>query len=44
LDGGQPAPAAPDAPTAPPADRPEMLVAGAFAGGFLFAMILRRFG
>jgi hypothetical protein len=27
-----------------PGDRPELLVAGAFAGGFLFAMILRRFG
>lgn len=25
-------------------DRPEILVAGAFAGGFLFAQILKRFG
>jgi len=33
---------------APPAglvqQRPELLAAGGFAGGFLFAMILRRFG
>jgi hypothetical protein len=28
----------------PPADRPELLVGAAFAGGFVAAMILRRFG
>jgi hypothetical protein len=28
----------------PPAERPELLVGAAFAGGFVAAMILRRFG
>jgi hypothetical protein len=28
----------------PPAQRPELLVGAAFAGGFVAAMILRRFG
>lgn len=27
-----------------PTDRPEVLIGGAFAGGFLAAMILKRFG
>lgn len=36
--------AAPGALASTPTDRPELLAAGAFAGGFLFAMILRRFG
>ncbi len=30
------------APESPAADRPELLLAGAFAGGFLLARILRR--
>jgi hypothetical protein len=31
-------------PEGPPAQRPELLVGAAFAGGFVAAMILRRFG
>jgi hypothetical protein len=34
----------PPAPPGLPADRPELLVGAAFAGGFVAAMILRRFG
>jgi hypothetical protein len=34
----------PAAPAGPPAQRPELLVGAAFAGGFVAAMILRRFG
>jgi hypothetical protein len=26
----------------PPVDRPEVMIGAAFAGGFLFAMILKR--
>lgn len=38
------APPAPAAPASLVDERPEVLAAGAFAGGFLFALILRRFG
>jgi hypothetical protein len=34
----------PPTPAGPPADRPELLVGAAFAGGFVAAMILKRFG
>jgi hypothetical protein len=34
----------PPAPAGPPTQRPELLVGAAFAGGFVAAMILRRFG
>ena len=34
----------PPAPAGPAAQRPELLVGAAFAGGFVAAMILRRFG
>jgi hypothetical protein len=40
-DGSVP-PSAPDAGAAMAGDRPEVAVGAAFAGGFLFAMILRR--
>ena len=37
-------PAVPAAPAALVEQRPELLAAGGFAGGFLLAMILKRFG
>ena len=40
---GAPQPSAPG-PAALASERPEVLAAGAFAGGFLLAMILRRLG
>lgn len=33
-----------EAPVPLPTDRPEVLIGGAFAGGFLAAMILKRLG
>jgi hypothetical protein len=43
LDSGS-GPIAPAGPPPSVGDRPEVLAAGAFAGGFLLAMILRRLG
>jgi len=38
------APATPSPPAQPPLERPEVQVGAAFAGGLLFALILKRLG
>jgi hypothetical protein len=37
-------PPPPESPPQPPLERPEVQVGAAFAGGLLFAMILKRLG
>jgi hypothetical protein len=37
-----PQPAAPEPPAVPAADRPELMLGAAFAGGLLAALILKR--
>ena len=51
LDAGEPVPAAsvlpppdPDLGSAPAAPRPEVAIGGAFAGGLLAALVLKRLG